>query len=83
MVTVTRGMAKEFARDYLGTLKAHGKRNTYRSPREIARLMNITVDKAIKFIVVAKANDFMYEDNKATTSYIPSMTLFKVWEENI
>ena len=83
MVTVTRGMAKEFARDYLGTLKAHGKRNTYRSPREIARLMNITVDKAIKFIVVAKANNFMYDDNKATAHYISAPTLFKVCEANI
>ena len=80
---VTVGMAKEFARDYLGTLKANGMKNTFRSVKEIARLMNISVDKAIRFIGVAKANDFMCDDNNTMPSYMPSLTLFKVYETNL
>jgi len=77
---VTVAMAKKFAEDYLRTLKANGMKNTFRSAREIARLMNIAVDKVFRFIVVASANGFMCADNNPMLSYMQPMTLFKVWE---
>ena len=79
----TSQQAKEFTRDYLGTLKAKGMKNTFRSAREIARIMGIDADKAIRFVVSAKANGYMCDDAIPMPSYINFPTLFKVWEEHI
>lgn len=80
---ITREMAKEFAKDYLTTLNSNGKKNTFRSAREIANLMNISIEKAIRFIVVSKANGFMCDDNRPMPNYMNFPTLFKVWEKNL
>lgn len=80
---ITTQMAKEFARDLLGTLKTKGYKNTLRTVRDIANIMNISIDKAIRFIVVAERNGFMCSDNLKTENYISGFTLYKVWEDNI
>lgn len=81
MITVE--MAKEFARDYLGTLKAKGLKNTFRSTMEIARIMGIDFNKACRFVTVAKENRFMCADAYSLPRYMAFPTLFKVWEEHI
>ena len=81
MITVE--MTKEFARDYLGTLKAKGLKNSFRSIKEIARIMNIDFNKACKFVVIAKDNGYMCEDNYSLPKYMTFPTLFKVWEEHL
>ena len=81
MVTVEQ--AKEFARDYLGTLKAKGLKNTFRSIKEISRIMGIDFNKACRFVIVAKENKFMCADAFSLPRYMAFPTLFKVWEEHI
>lgn len=80
---ITVAQAKEFARDYLGTLKAKGMRNTYRSVREIARIMEIDVDKANHFVLTAERNNFMCRDGLVLENFMHFPTLFAVWEANI
>ena len=83
IINITPQQAHEFARDYLGTLKAKGMENTFRSIKSIAQIMGIDFDTACRFVVVAKANEYMSYDNANLKGYINFPTLFRVWEENI
>jgi hypothetical protein len=82
-MNITPKMAHEFTRDYLGTLKTKGMENTFRSVKSIAQIMGIDFDKAVRFVVMAKANGFMYDDNQPMPSYINFPALFKVWEDHV
>lgn len=79
---VTKEMAKEFCRDYLGTLKAQNKRNCFNTVANIARTMGITTNKAMDFIIASKANGFMCDDNNPTDT-IYRLTLYKVMESHL
>ena len=80
---ITEKQAKEFARDYLGTLKAKGMKNTYRSVKEIAKIMEIDFDKANHFVITAERNKFMCRDGLELKNFMNFPTLFKAWETNI
>ena len=79
---ITNGMAKEFCRDYIGTCKTK-EINPYkfRTVKQIAKIMEIPVNKAIDFIVVAEKANYMVKDayDIPDTSDFPRM--FKVWED--
>ena len=80
MKEVTIKQAKEFVRDYAGTLKAKGLQNEFRSVKEIARIMGTDASTVTHFVLVAEQNKFMYGDNMELPSYINFPTLFKVCE---
>lgn len=83
MGNITTEMAREFARDYLGTLKEKGMENVLRSVKEIASIMNVDFDTASRFTAVAVYNEFMCRDRYNVKGYINFPTLYRVWEDNI
>ena len=80
---VTLEMAKEFTRDYLGTLKAKGLKNEYHDVKTIAQIMGMDFNTVCHFVVVAEHNKFMCKDAYETSNYCNFPRLFKVWESHM